>query len=73
MNNKRFGVAQRKALKQKGEQVDFLLMSATPIPRTLASSLFGDMDVSTIETMPAGRIAPVTTLIKENSFRSVFR
>ena len=67
----RFGVAQRKALKQKGEQVDFLLMSATPIPRTLASSLFGDMDVSTIETMPAGRIAPVTTLIKENSFRSV--
>ena len=46
----RFGVAQRKALKQKGEQVDFLLMSATPIPRTLAASLFGDMDVSTIET-----------------------
>ena len=67
----RFGVAQRKALKQKGEQVDFLLMSATPIPRTLASSLFGDMDVSTIETMPAGRITPITTLIKENSFRTV--
>ena len=67
----RFGVAQRKALKQKGEQVDFLLMSATPIPRTLAASLFGDMDVSTIETMPAGRIAPITTLVKENSFRSV--
>ena len=67
----RFGVAQRKALKQKGEQVDFLLMSATPIPRTLAASLFGDMDVSTIETMPAGRIAPVTTLVKENSFRTV--
>ena len=69
----RFGVAQRKALKQKGEQVDFLLMSATPIPRTLAASLFGDMDVSTIETMPAGRIAPVTTLIKENSFRTVLK
>ena len=67
----RFGVAQRKALKQKGEQVDFLLMSATPIPRTLAASLFGDMDVSTIETMPLGRIAPITTLIKENSFRTV--
>ena len=67
----RFGVAQRKALKQKGEQVDFLLMSATPIPRTLAASLFGDMDVSTIETMPAGRITPITTLIKENSFRTV--
>lgn len=67
----RFGVSQRKALKQKGEQVDFLLMSATPIPRTLAASLFGDMDVSTIETMPAGRITPVTTLVKENSFRTV--
>ena len=67
----RFGVAQRKALKHKGEQVDFLLMSATPIPRTLAASLFGDMDVSTIETMPAGRITPITTLIKENSFRTV--
>ena len=67
----RFGVAQRKALKQKGEQVDFLLMSATPIPRTLAASLFGDMDVSTIETMPPGRITPVTTLVKENSFRTV--
>lgn len=67
----RFGVAQRKALKQKGEQVDFLLMSATPIPRTLAASLFGDMDVSTIETMPLGRITPITTLIKENSFRTV--
>ena len=67
----RFGVAQRKSLKQKGEQVDFLLMSATPIPRTLAASLFGDMDVSTIETMPPGRITPVTTLVKENSFRTV--
>lgn len=67
----RFGVAQRKALKQKGEQVDFLLMSATPIPRTLAASLFGDMDVSTIETMPLGRITPVTKLVKENSFRTV--
>lgn len=67
----RFGVNQRRALKDKGNQVDFLLMSATPIPRTLASSLFGDMDVSTIETMPKGRIAPITSLIKENSFRSV--
>ena len=67
----RFGVAQRKSLKQKGEQVDFLLMSATPIPRTLAASLFGDMDVSTIETMPLGRITPVTKLVKENSFRTV--
>lgn len=67
----RFGVEQRKALRLKGNNTDFLLMSATPIPRTLASSIFGDMEVSTIETMPVGRKEPITTLIKENSFRSV--
>ena len=67
----RFGVEQRKALRLKGENTDFLLMSATPIPRTLAASLFSDMKVSTIETMPAGRKQPVTQLILENSFRSV--
>ena len=67
----RFGVEQRRKLRAKGVQTDFLLMSATPIPRTLASALFGDMDVSTIETMPSGRRPPVTALIRENSFRSV--
>lgn len=67
----RFGVDQRRALKQKGSQADFLLMSATPIPRTLASTLFGDMDISTIESMPPGRKDPVTEYIHENSFRSV--
>ena len=41
----RFGVNQRKALKEKGKQVDFMVMSATPIPRTLAISIYGDMDV----------------------------
>ncbi|MCH3962613.1 MAG: ATP-dependent DNA helicase RecG [Solobacterium sp.] len=69
----RFGVEQRRALKQKGDQADFLLMSATPIPRTLASTLFGDMDISTIETMPAGRKEPITQYIHENSFRSVLK
>lgn len=67
----RFGVAQRRTLRQKGDLADFLLMSATPIPRTLASTLFGDMDITTIETMPPGRKTPVTDLIRENSFRSV--
>ena len=67
----RFGVEQRKALRKKGEGTDLLLMSATPIPRTLASTLYGDMDVSTIETMPPGRKEPVTRYIGENSFRSV--
>ena len=67
----RFGVEQRRALREKGTMVDFLLMSATPIPRTLAATLYGDMDVSTIETMPAGRKPVRTELIKENSFRTV--
>jgi len=67
----RFGVNQRHTLKQKGNQADFLLMSATPIPRTLASTLFGDMDISTIESMPPGRKEPITKYISENSFRSV--
>ena len=67
----RFGVKQRKALKEKGKNCDFMLMSATPIPRTLASTVFGDMDVSTIETLPAGRKGCRTYLIKENSLRSV--
>ena len=52
----RFGVEQRKALKDKGKNSDFMVMSATPIPRTLALTLFGDMDVSTIKTKPTGRL-----------------
>ncbi len=67
----RFGVNQRKALRLKGNNTDFLLMSATPIPRTLASTIFGDMEVSTIETMPEGRKEPITKLIQENSFRTI--
>lgn len=67
----RFGVEQRKKLREKGDSLDFLLMSATPIPRTLASTLFADMDLSTIETLPQGRRAPITVRIAENSFRSV--
>lgn len=67
----RFGVKQRKALKEKGEHVDFLLMSATPIPRTLAMSLYGDMDVSTIETMPEGRKGITTRLIPSLSMKMI--
>ena len=59
----RFGVAQRKKMLEKGEKVDFLLMSATPIPRTLAISLYGDMDVSTIQELPKGRSTVTTKLI----------
>lgn len=58
----RFGVNQRKMLREKGEYVDVLMMTATPIPRTLAISAFGDMDVSTINQMPKGR-KPVETFL----------
>ncbi|WEG15658.1 ATP-dependent DNA helicase RecG [Alkalihalophilus pseudofirmus] len=51
----RFGVEQRRVLRDKGEHPDVLFMTATPIPRTLAISVFGDMDVSIIDEMPAGR------------------
>lgn len=68
----RFGVEQRKKLIQKGDKVDFLLMTATPIPRTLANTLYGDMDVSTIETLPKGRKEVRTALIIENSFRTIY-
>lgn len=51
----RFGVEQRRILREKGESPDVLFMTATPIPRTLAITVFGDMDVSVIDEMPAGR------------------
>lgn len=57
----RFGVHQRLALGAKGEAVDFLVMTATPIPRTLALTFFGDMDVSILDEKPAGR-QPIRTL-----------
>lgn len=51
----RFGVSQRRMLREKGESPDVLFMTATPIPRTLAITAFGEMDVSIIDEMPAGR------------------
>ncbi|MEW5816363.1 MAG: ATP-dependent DNA helicase RecG, partial [Spirochaetota bacterium] len=56
----RFGVLQRLNLMSKGDLPDLLLMTATPIPRTLALTAFGDLDISTIKTMPPGR-KPVKT------------
>ncbi len=62
----RFGVNQRLALKNKSKVPDVLLMSATPIPRTYALTIYGDTDVSSIKTMPEGRM-PVKTFIKKTS------
>ena len=59
----RFGVHQRLALGSKGEAVDILVMTATPIPRTLALTYFGDMDVSVLNEKPAGRKPIATKLI----------
>ncbi len=61
----RFGVMQRIALMEKGLSPNLLLMSATPIPRTLAMSIFGDLDVSIIKELPKGRKPIVTHLVGE--------
>lgn len=62
----RFGVNQRALLNNKGTMPDVLYMSATPIPRTYALTIYGDMDVSIIKEMPKGRI-PVKTYVKKNT------
>ena len=59
----RFGVLQRTSLQNKGIMPDVLYMSATPIPRTYALTLYGDMDISTIRTLPKGR-KPIKTYLK---------
>ena len=64
----RFGVAQRLALRQKGIQPHQLMMSATPIPRTLAMSYYADLDVSVINELPPGR-SPITTKLLSDSRR----
>lgn len=62
----RFGVNQRRVLREKGNSPDVLFMTATPIPRTLAITVFGEMDVSTIDEMPAGRKIIETYWAKHN-------
>lgn len=64
----RFGVRQREALAGKGEQVHVLVMSATPIPRTLAIILYGDLDISVIDELPADRL-PIKNCVVGTNYR----
>jgi ATP-dependent DNA helicase RecG len=66
----RFGVHQRVLLKEKGGHPDVLIMTATPIPRTLALTYYGDLDVSTLDEMPEGRIPAVTSVALTEANRS---
>ncbi len=69
----RFGVRQRRALLEKGRNVDFLMMSATPIPRTYAHFLYGNMDLSNIHTMPPGRQPVKTVYVQTTSMKPVLK
>ncbi len=64
----RFGVAQRNALAEKGESADMLVMSATPIPRTLSLIFYGDLDVTTIADKPKARQEISTSIIPESKY-----
>lgn len=69
----RFGVRQRAAIGKKGEAPDTMIMSATPIPRTLSLILYGDLDISVVRGMPPGRKPPVTKLVPENKRIDMYR
>tara|TARA_Y100001968_G_scaffold327408_1_gene372413 strand:+ start:11656 stop:14124 length:2469 start_codon:yes stop_codon:yes gene_type:complete len=69
----RFGVSQRNRLLRKGDNTHLLSMTATPIPRTLALSIYGDLDVSKIDELPPGRIPVKTKIIKENNLSELFK
>lgn len=69
----RFGVNQRQALRLKGHSTNMLAMTATPIPRTLAITMYGDMDVSVIDELPKGRKPIKTTWITSAKTDSAIR
>ncbi len=68
----RFGVVQRGVLRKKGENPDILVMTATPIPRTLAMTVFGDLSLSVIDELPPGRTPIETRIFTESRRRQVY-
>lgn len=68
----RFGVQQRKNLRDKGKSPDILIMSATPIPRTLSLVLYSDVDISTIETLPEGRKKIITSYVNKGNVYNMY-
>jgi len=68
----RFGVMQRAALVNKGLNPDFLVLSATPIPRTMALTLYGDLDVSTLDHKPPGRGEVATRIVRDRDQKRVY-
>lgn len=68
----RFGVLQRSSLHKKGDEPDVLVMTATPIPRTLAMTVYGDLDVSILDEMPVGRKPVMTKLYHENQRQKLY-
>ncbi len=69
----KFGVEQRGSLVEKGDAPDLLLMTATPIPRTLTLTFFGDLEVSSLRTMPPGRMPVITHLARHGNEQKVYR
>jgi ATP-dependent DNA helicase RecG len=69
----KFGVVQRGLLKKKGESPDVLVMTATPIPRTLAMTIYGDLEISLIDEMPPGRVPVETRVFPEPARARVYR
>lgn len=69
----RFGVIQRSILRNKGINADVLVMTATPIPRTLAMTVYGDLDLSVIDEMPPGKKPVRTVLMGENKRNNVYQ
>lgn len=69
----KFGVGQRALLPQKGRCPDCLIMTATPIPRTLSMTIYGDLDISALDQLPEGRILPKTILYSPNKRKEAYK